>query len=118
MTIAHDLILLFLRGLLFGVSKAELEGISGVILFHETVCQKDDSGKPCMELLKELDIVPGIKLDKGVKPLLGAEDGETTTQGLDDLDKRCAEYKKLGCDFAKWRYKQSNIYYIRPDNHM
>lgn len=42
-------------------------------------------------------------MDKGVKELLGAEDGETTTQGLDDLDKRCAEYKKEGCQFAKWR---------------
>jgi fructose-bisphosphate aldolase, class I len=22
---------------------------------------------------------------------------------LDDLAARCAEYKKIGCDFAKWR---------------
>ena len=29
--------------------------------------------------------------------------GEGTTQGLDDMGKRCAEYKKGGCDFAKWR---------------
>ncbi len=39
----------------------------------------------------------------GVKELFGAENKETTTQGLDDLDVRCAEYKKEGCDFAKWR---------------
>ena len=43
-----------------------------------------------------------------MKELFGAENGESTTQGLDDLDKRCKEYKALGCDFAKWRYK-SNI---------
>ncbi len=39
----------------------------------------------------------------GVKELFGAENAESTTQGLDDLDKRCAEYKKEGCQFAKWR---------------
>ena len=26
-----------------------------------------------------------------------------TFSGLDDLGKRCAEYKKEGCQFAKWR---------------
>lgn len=91
------------RQLLFTVSKSELEGISGVILFHETLFQKADSGRPFIDLIKELGIVPGIKLDKGVKELFGAEEGESTTQGLDDLDKRCKEYKKAGCDFAKWR---------------
>merc|ERR1711970_1057352 len=30
-----------------------------------------------------------------------ADDG--TPQGLDDLSPRCAQYKKDGCDFAKWR---------------
>ncbi|KAM4012094.1 fructose-bisphosphate aldolase A, partial [Anomaloglossus baeobatrachus] len=29
--------------------------------------------------------------------------GETTTQGLDGLSERCAQYKKDGADFAKWR---------------
>ena len=33
---------------------------------------------------------------------MGSE-GESTTQGLDDLGARCAQYKKDGCDFAKWR---------------
>merc|ERR1712042_303768 len=32
-----------------------------------------------------------------------SSEGEGTTQGLDDLDQRCAKYKKDGCDFAKWR---------------
>merc|ERR1712227_606645 len=44
----------------------------------------------------------GIKVDKGVVPLHGA-DNEGTTQGLDGLNERCAQYKKDGCDFAKWR---------------
>ena len=33
------------------------------------------------------------QVDKGVKELFGAEDNEVTTQGLDDLDKRCKQYK-------------------------
>ena len=28
---------------------------------------------------------------------------EVTTQGLDGLAERCAQYKKDGCHFAKWR---------------
>ena len=80
-----------------------LEGISGVILFDETVRQKADDGRTMVQCIRDLGLVPGIKLDKGVKELFGAEDGESTTQGLDDLDKRCQEYKQLGCDFAKWR---------------
>merc|ERR1719495_401713 len=47
-------------------------------------------------------MIPGIKVDKGVKELFGSE-GEGTTQGLDDLDKRCKKYKADGCQFAKWR---------------
>ena len=43
-----------------------------------------------------------VQVDKGVVPLMGSE-AETTTQGLDDLSQRCAQYKKDGCDFAKWR---------------
>ena len=50
------------RQLLFTVSKSELEGISGVILFHETLFQKSDSGRPFVDLIKELGIVPGIKV--------------------------------------------------------
>ncbi|MGH0167535.1 UNVERIFIED_CONTAM: hypothetical protein FKN15_052782 [Acipenser sinensis] len=41
-------------------------------------------------------------VDKGVVPLAGT-DGETTTQGLDGLSERCAQFKKDGADFAKWR---------------
>ncbi len=91
------------RQLLFTVDKTQLEGISGVILFDETVYQKTDGGKSFMQCVKDLGIIPGIKVDLGVKELFGAENGESTTQGLDNLDKRCQEYKKQGCQFAKWR---------------
>jgi len=90
------------RQLLFTSDKEIGKHISGVILFHETLYQKTDDGRPFVELIKQLGIIPGIKVDKGVVPLMGSE-GESTTQGLDDLSQRCAQYKKDGCDFAKWR---------------
>lgn len=90
------------RELLFKIDHKVSEGISGVILFHETLYQKTADGKPFVELLRERNIIPGIKVDKGTKNLAGT-DGETTTQGLDDLDVRTAQYYKDGCRFAKWR---------------
>jgi len=90
------------RELLFTADAAVNDNISGVILFHETLYQKAADGTPFAEMLKARGILPGIKVDKGVVNLFGSED-ECTTQGLDDLDKRCAQYKKDGCQFAKWR---------------
>merc|ERR1711962_886612 len=68
----------------------------------ETFRQSTHDGKPFVQLLKEKNIIPGIKVDKGVVPLAGSLN-ECTTQGLDGLAERCAEYKKGGCGFAKWR---------------
>merc|ERR1712212_763024 len=90
------------RNLLFTTPKGIEESIGGVILFHETVYQKDSNGKLICDNLKEKGILRGIKIDKGVVSLHGA-DNEGTTQGLDGLNERCAQYKKDGCDFAKWR---------------
>jgi fructose-bisphosphate aldolase class I len=47
-------------------------------------------------------MMPGIKVDIGAKPLPFCP-GETVTEGLDGLPKRCEEYVKLGAKFAKWR---------------
>ncbi|KAG8192981.1 hypothetical protein JTE90_028101 [Oedothorax gibbosus] len=90
------------RQLLFTADKSMDNYISGVILFHETLFQKTDDGVLFPTVLQNRGIIPGIKVDKGVIDLMGT-DGETTTQGLDDLSTRCAEYYKLGCRFAKWR---------------
>ncbi|XP_026880504.1 fructose-bisphosphate aldolase C-A [Electrophorus electricus] len=76
--------------------------IGGVIFFHETLYQNSDDGVPFVKLIKDKGITVGIKVDKGVVPLPGTN-GETTTQGLDGLSERCAQYKKDGADFAKWR---------------
>ena len=90
------------RQLLFTAPDAAAEHISGVILFEETLYQKCDDGTPFAELLKKRGIVPGIKVDKGTVNLPGTVN-ETTTQGLDGLNERCAKYKRDGADFAKWR---------------
>lgn len=90
------------RQLLFSSGKALAESVSGVILYHETFYQKSDDGKTFPQVLKENGIIPGIKVDTGVVNLAGT-DNEVTTQGLDGLAERCAQYKKDGADFAKWR---------------
>jgi fructose-bisphosphate aldolase class I len=90
------------REILFTSDATISENISGVILFHETLYQKTKDGTPFVEILKQRGIIPGIKVDKGVVPLAGTL-GEATTQGLDDLNARCAQYKRDGCHFAKWR---------------
>ncbi|KAJ2940279.1 hypothetical protein O0L34_g11851 [Tuta absoluta] len=89
------------RQLLFTADDSLSDHISAVILFDETVYQKADDGTPFIQLLKKKGIIPGIKVDKDVVPLFLSD--EVTTQGLDDLAKRCAEYKKQGIRFAKWR---------------
>ncbi|CAL8304347.1 unnamed protein product [Arctogadus glacialis] len=91
----------YFRDLLFSVDTLA-SSIGGVICFHETLYQKADNGKLFPQVIKDKGIVVGIKVDKGTAGLNGT-DGETTTQGLDGLSERCAQYKKDGCDFAKWR---------------
>ncbi len=76
--------------------------ISGVILFDETIKQKDKNGKSFVDLLKENNIHSGIKVDIGAKDLVGSN-GERITEGLDNLNNRMLEYAHLGATFAKWR---------------
>uniref|UniRef100_A0A6I8SRE0 fructose-bisphosphate aldolase n=1 Tax=Xenopus tropicalis TaxID=8364 RepID=A0A6I8SRE0_XENTR len=90
------------RQLLFKGDERMQECIGGVIFFHETMYQQGDCGTNFVKMIKDKGIVVGIKVDKGVVPLAGTN-GETTTQGLDGLSERCAQYKKDGADFAKWR---------------
>src|ERR671935_339626 len=89
------------RDMLFTTEGAE-EFISGVILFDETIRQSSADGTPFPKLLESKGIIPGIKVDKGAKPLPLAE-GETITEGLDGLRARLAEYRGFGARFAKWR---------------
>jgi len=76
--------------------------ISGIILYDETIRQKDDNGTPFPEALKQKGIIPGIKVDTGAKDL-ALHPGEKVTEGLDGLRERFAEYYQMGARFAKWR---------------
>ncbi|MBK1852567.1 fructose-bisphosphate aldolase class I [Marinobacter sp. 1-4A] len=76
--------------------------ISGVILFEETLGQISLDNLPMPKLLERQGIVPGIKVDKGKKPLVNAP-GDEITYGLDGLDDRLEIYKSQGARFAKWR---------------
>ena len=90
------------RDLLFTTDGVE-EFISGVILFDETIRQSTSDGVPFPKVLADKGVIPGIKVDKGAKPLALAAEGETVTEGLDGLRERLAEYRDLGARFAKWR---------------
>ena len=76
--------------------------ISGVILFEETLDQKNTAGTPLPEVAWNQKIVPGIKVDKGTEPLAGSP-GDLITRGLDGLADRLGIYIEQGARFAKWR---------------
>ena len=89
------------REILFTTADAG-DFISGVILFDETIRQKTRDGRTFVAALEEQGIIPGIKVDKGAKPMANFA-GEKITEGLDGLRDRLAEYQQLGARFAKWR---------------
>ncbi len=99
---------LIFRQTLFS-SEAMKNYIGGVILFDETIKQKTTIGPTVPELISKNNAIPGIKVDKGAKPLAGSID-ETVTEGLDGLRDRLKEYYNLGARFTKWRavYKIGN----------
>src|SRR5205807_6906996 len=73
-----------------------------VILYDETIRQTANDGTPLIKLIERAGSIPGIKVDKGTKPLPFCP-GEVITDGLDGLRERLAEYRGLGARFAKWR---------------
>ena len=89
------------RELLFTTPGME-EHISGVILYDETIRQSSAEGTPFPELLEGKGVIPGIKVDKGAKPLAASPE-EKVTEGLDGLRERLNEYRELGAKFTKWR---------------
>ena len=89
------------RSLLITTPDAE-QFLSGVILFEETLGQNADDGTPLPRVLVRRGIMPGIKVDKGTTPLVGAP-GDLITQGLDGLAERLKSFKAQGLRFAKWR---------------
>ena len=89
------------RELLFS-SQSIKECIGGVILYDETIRQKDSNGISIPELIISNGALPGIKVDTGAKSLAGSKE-EKITEGLDGLRERLKEYYELGARFTKWR---------------
>lgn len=89
------------RELLFVTPEIE-NYISGVIMFDETIRQSTSGGISFPRYLAGRGIIPGIKVDQGKEEFPGSPQ-EFITKGLDGLDARLEEYKKLGARFTKWR---------------
>jgi fructose-bisphosphate aldolase class I len=90
------------REMLFRSTEAMSKHISGVILYDETIRQSAKDGTALVKLIEKAGAIPGIKVDKGTKPLPFCPD-EVITEGLDGLRERLIEYRGLGARFAKWR---------------
>ena len=90
------------RELLFRSAKAMSNRISGVILYDETIRQAAKDGTPLARVIEQAGGLPGIKVDKGTKPLPFSP-GEVITEGLDGLRERLIEYREIGAKFCKWR---------------
>jgi len=89
------------RQLLFTTPQIE-KFISGVIMFDETVRQTTDDGIPFPKYLQKRGIIPGIKVDKGLKDMANFP-GEKIAEGIEGLRERLSEYSQMGLKFAKFR---------------
>jgi len=76
--------------------------ISGVIMYDETLRQSTAEGKPFVDVLKAVGVIPGIKVDMGTEPMADSPQ-EKLTKGIEGLPARLKEYFDLGARFAKWR---------------
>lgn len=96
------------RALMIGATGLE-QYISGVIFHEETLTQKMDDGSTFPEYCSKRNIVPGIKTDRGVAPLIVGAAGEQCTEGLDGYIGRAKKFYQQGARFCKWR----NVYMIQ-----
>jgi len=78
------------------------EHCGGAILFDETLYQSATDGRTFVQVMKDHDMYPGIKVDTGLRALANSN-GEQWCQGHDQLAERCAAYYEAGARFCKWR---------------
>jgi len=72
---------------LFRSTEAMKNHISGVILFDGNHPAEAKDGTPLVKVIEQAGALPGIKVDKGLKPL-PFHSGEVITEGLDGLGER------------------------------
>src|SRR3974390_294666 len=87
------------RELLFRSTDAMKSHIAGVILYDETIRQNAKDGTPLVKVIEKAGSLPGIKVDKGTKPLPFCE-GELITEGLDGLGERLPGVGRPGGNIA------------------
>src|SRR3974377_2290787 len=75
------------RELLFRTTDAMKSHVSGVILYDETIRQAAKDGTPLVKVIERAGSLPGIKVDKGAKPLPYCP-GEVIPEGLGGLRAR------------------------------
>ena len=90
------------REMLFRSSEAMSKYISGVILYDETIRQKAKDGTPLVKLIEQAGALPGIKVDKGTKPLPFCP-GEVITEGSTGCASGWSNIASSAPSFAKWR---------------
>src|SRR3982074_3526832 len=77
------------RELMFRSNEAMSKFISGVILYDETLRQNARDGTPLVKVIEKAGALPGIKVDKGTKPLPYCP-REVVTEGRDGpRERRC-----------------------------
>lgn len=146
------------RQILFGADDRVNSCLGGVIFFHETLYQYSDNGVPFVKMIRDRDLLVGIKVRSTIllhfevhcgsmrpsfTPVPPTSGGQRccspgrnrrrnyhagsgspalvgcaaeaihlppctyflkmSSIGLDGLSERCAQYKKDGASFAKWR---------------
>src|SRR5258707_7061326 len=88
--------------MIYGSDDAMRNHITGVVLYDETIRQNAKDGTSLVKVIEKAGSLPGIRVDKGTKPLPFCP-GEVITEGLDGLRERLVEYRGFGAKFAKWR---------------
>jgi fructose-bisphosphate aldolase, class I len=76
--------------------------ISGVIMFDETIRHKTKEGKSFVSVLEGEGVLPGIKVDVGLKEMKSSPN-EKLMKEMEGLADRLKEYACLGAKFAKAR---------------
>lgn len=82
--------------------------ITGCILHEEDLYEKVKNNQSYISYLHKRNILPGVKLDLGLKEI---SNNTFISLGLDTLENKCKKYSNDGIRFAKWR----TVFKIMPN---